>query len=315
MTIIQISIIIPVYNAEPYLEKAVKSALDQPQTGEVILVEDKSPDNCYALCEKMANENPKVKLYTHPNHENRGAGASRNLGMQKAKYPYIAFLDADDYYLPNRFLKTEEIFTNDPTIDGVYEACGFEFYSEKAKEYEKKDAQLNDEEVEDHLYTIKDEISPNDFFYKWMKGGIGYFVTDGITFKKSLLERVGYMDTELRLHQDTEFYYRLCALGQMAGGEIKKPVAIVGRHDNNRITNRKKEDCCYQVMVWQKLLDFTINHINQIDPRAIKYVFKNCATFYDLSYQETNKYSRVFKRISNAFKLIEKHPLLIKYLV
>ncbi len=123
----KVSVIIPVYNAEPFLEKAVKSALEQLQTGEIILVEDAPPDNCYTICQRLESEHHKVKLYTHPNRANRGAGASRNLGIQMASCPYIAFLDADDYYLPIRFLKTEEVFSINPKIDGVYEACGFEF--------------------------------------------------------------------------------------------------------------------------------------------------------------------------------------------
>jgi glycosyltransferase involved in cell wall biosynthesis len=315
MSSIQISIIIPVYNAEPFLEKAVLSALTQPQTGEIILIEDASPDNCYKICKLLAKGNPKIKLYTHSNHANLGAGASRNLGMKKAQFPYIAFLDADDYFLPNRFTKTEEIFLRDPSIDGVYEACGFEFYSEKALENELKDSKLKKNEIEDHLCTIQKEICPEDFFYEFMKGDIGYFATDGLTFKRHMLDRVGFMDTELRLHQDTEFYFRLAALGRMAGGEIKKSVATIGRHDCNRITNRTKEDVIYQIMVWEKLLNFVKINLDKIDSRSIKYVLRNRAIFYDLTYTIPNKYVRVGWRIVNWGKVLLSNPRLVKYLL
>src|SRR5690606_16621737 len=95
---VNISVIIHVYNAEKYLEKAVKSALKFDVVTEVILVEDRSPDNAYQICKDLASSNDRVKLYTHPNNENRGAGASRNLGLEKAIGNYIAFLDADDFY-------------------------------------------------------------------------------------------------------------------------------------------------------------------------------------------------------------------------
>ncbi len=314
MSLIKISVIIPVYNAESFLEKAVLSALAQPQTGEVILVEDHSPDNCYSICKKLAQENPKVKLFIHPNHENLGAGASRNLGMQNAQFPYIAFLDADDYYLPGRFNKTEALFMTNPSIDGVYEACGLEFYSDSAREYEASDARLEKEKLAQHIYTINKEIQPEDFFYKWVKGGIGYFVTDGITFKKSLLKKAGYMDTELRLHQDTEFYYRLAAVGRLSPGERLKPVAMIGRHDNNRITNRTTKDVKYQIMVWKKLLDFVKSNISQIDQRAIKHVMRNRAVFYDATYTLKNRYRRMVWRVVNWFRLLSGNISLIKYL-
>ncbi|PIY03241.1 MAG: glycosyltransferase family 2 protein, partial [Bacteroidetes bacterium CG_4_10_14_3_um_filter_31_20] len=74
----------------------------QPETSEVILIEDGSPDNGLDVCTSLAKKYSKVRLYRHENGENKGASASRNLGIRKANYPYVAFLDADDFYLPNR---------------------------------------------------------------------------------------------------------------------------------------------------------------------------------------------------------------------
>ena len=84
-----ISVIIPVYNAERYLERAVASALEQPQTGEVILIEDCSPDGSLAICEKLAAAHPdKVRLLRHPDGKNHGAGPTRNLGIRAAQHPF-----------------------------------------------------------------------------------------------------------------------------------------------------------------------------------------------------------------------------------
>ncbi len=91
----KISIIIPVYNAEKYLERAVKSALNQSETGEVILVEDDSPDNALELCMNLEEEYERVKLFRHPDGKNHGAGASRNLGIEKSDFDFIAFFDVD----------------------------------------------------------------------------------------------------------------------------------------------------------------------------------------------------------------------------
>ena len=129
----KISVITPVYNAEKYITQAVESALQFPELYEIILVEDKSPDNALEVCKKLAEKHDRVKLFQHPDKGNHGAGASRNLGMKNATGDFIAFLDADDYYLPNRFDAERELFKN-PEVDGVYGAIGVHYYSEKAKE-------------------------------------------------------------------------------------------------------------------------------------------------------------------------------------
>ena len=100
---LQISVIIPVYNAEKFIRRAVESAVILDVVKEIILVEDNSPDNALTICRKLEREYSKVLVFQHPDGQNRGAAASRNLGIIKASCELIAFLDADDFYLSNRF--------------------------------------------------------------------------------------------------------------------------------------------------------------------------------------------------------------------
>ena len=111
-----VSVVIPVYNAEKFVERAIKSALAQAEVAEVIVVDDGFGDGAFDICAHMAAIEPKVKHIWHENRANHGAGAARNLGILHASYPYIAFLDADDYYLPNRFKHTKATFLNAPVI-------------------------------------------------------------------------------------------------------------------------------------------------------------------------------------------------------
>lgn len=76
----KISVIIPVYNAEKYVRRAVESALQQEKCGEVILVEDRSPDNALEVCKKLESEYKNLILYQHEGNANKGPGPSRNLG-------------------------------------------------------------------------------------------------------------------------------------------------------------------------------------------------------------------------------------------
>ena len=116
----------PVYNAGAFLEKAVNSALSLEEVEEILLIEDGSTDDSLELCKKLSSENSKIKLYQHSDKGNHGAGASRNLGLENASQEFIAFLDADDYYLPNRFDAEKEHFKNQK-IEGVFGAIGKEF--------------------------------------------------------------------------------------------------------------------------------------------------------------------------------------------
>ena len=70
----KISVIIPVYNAESFIEKSVKSAAIQKCVKEIILVEDGSNDNTFEKCKDLTKKYKQVRLTTHPNNENRGAG-------------------------------------------------------------------------------------------------------------------------------------------------------------------------------------------------------------------------------------------------
>lgn len=90
-----ISIIIPVYNVEKYLNRCMESVINQSLKNiEIILVDDGSPDNCPQLCDEWAAKDSRIKV-VHKNNE--GLGLARNTGMQYATGEYLAFIDSDDY--------------------------------------------------------------------------------------------------------------------------------------------------------------------------------------------------------------------------
>ena len=96
-----ISIIVPVYKVEKYLDKCVQSIVDQTyQNLEIILVDDGSPDNCGAMCDVWAEKDSRIKVI---HQENRGGGAARNAALNLSSGEYIAFVDSDDYIAPDMF--------------------------------------------------------------------------------------------------------------------------------------------------------------------------------------------------------------------
>ena len=90
-----ISIIIPVYKVEKYLENCIESVLKQTYTNlQIILVDDGSPDNCGKICDEYAKKDPRIEVI---HKVNGGLSDARNVGIAKAKGKYIGFVDSDDY--------------------------------------------------------------------------------------------------------------------------------------------------------------------------------------------------------------------------
>jgi glycosyltransferase involved in cell wall biosynthesis len=234
---LQVSVIIPVYNAVAYVERAVVSAVALTEVTEVILVDDGYPDGSLELCKTLAQTYSKVTLYQHPDGQNRGAGASRNLGIKHATCDYIAFLDADDYFLPNRFDNTQRIFASDTNISAVYEPVGTDYISEAAREDFCKFKGISKEASYDYVSHPKKPLKGREFFYSLIDGSNGYPHTDGVTLKAQVLAQSGLFNEGLRLHQDTELWLRLAYYGDFASPESRLPVAMRGVHEENRIHN------------------------------------------------------------------------------
>lgn len=228
----QVSVVIPVYNAVRYVRRAVESAVHLNEVGEIILIDDGYKDGALEVCRLLASEYKKVSVFQHPDGANKGAGASRNLGIQKSTCEFISFLDADDWYLDNRFNETSRMFLADPTIDGVYVPVGtvleegaapvFRTYRTKA-------------DIENHLSFTKRQISAENLFSSLLRGKDGSFHTNGITLKRSLLAVVGSFNEKLRLHQDYEYWLRCAYFGRLIGVTSRAPCAVRAVHNENRI--------------------------------------------------------------------------------
>lgn len=97
----KVSIITPLYNCEPFLEQTIYSVLQQSeQNWELILVDDCSTDNSYQIAQQYALQDKRIKLLKL--EKNSGAAVARNTGIAAARGRYIAFLDSDDRWLPQK---------------------------------------------------------------------------------------------------------------------------------------------------------------------------------------------------------------------
>ena len=97
----QISIIVPVYNAEKYLDDCITSILEQDFLSfELLLVDDGSMDNSSSICDKYALMDGRIRVF---HQKNQGVSSARNIGLKNALGSYVMFADADDFFLPGAF--------------------------------------------------------------------------------------------------------------------------------------------------------------------------------------------------------------------
>ena len=110
-----LSIIVPVYKSEKYLDNCIRSIIDQNyKDWELILVDDGSPDKCPQICDKYSKNDDRIKVL---HIENGGQSKARNMGIDEAKGTFITFVDSDDDIEPDTYKENISLLTKHPEID------------------------------------------------------------------------------------------------------------------------------------------------------------------------------------------------------
>jgi glycosyltransferase involved in cell wall biosynthesis len=221
---VKISTIIPAFNCEPYLRRAVESlrATNYPDL-EIVIVDDGSQDGALALANQLQREHAGiVHVLTHPGGGNRGVSATRNLGIEASTGELIAFLDADDYVHPWRFDSAMEILSRQPEIDGVYQLCELVF----------ADADAKAAWWEGQTVFGFDEGYPADrLIFELLRGRC--WATSAIVFRRTLLAEVGSFEPTLAVAEDCHLWFRMAAAGKLVAGDLSRPVSAYWRHGSS----------------------------------------------------------------------------------
>lgn len=184
-----LSIIIPVYNKERFLQKTLQSVLDQTFNDfEIIIVDDGSTD----ASKLVINQFSDARIhYFH--QENSGAAAARNLGISKATSDYLAFLDADDYWYPNCLSQFYSMIQNFPAQKIFSSAVEVE----------------NARNVMPARYSIPKSNQPQIVNYFEASLHESAICTSCAVFNKSVFENIGGFDTSLKNGEDTDLWIRI----------------------------------------------------------------------------------------------------------
>lgn len=183
----QVSVIIPIYNVEKYIDRCVLSVLGQTYTDfECILVDDGSPDNCPMMCDDYEKKDERIRVI---HKQNGGLSDARNAGIEIARGEYIFFVDSDDWIHPKTL---EVLFDTAKKTNAGYVGCKM-LTTSKFNDYNKIDI----ENISVNVYS-KEEIFNNcNGRYYWE---IGPYAC-GKLYKKECFDKLRF-NTEMKLYED-----------------------------------------------------------------------------------------------------------------
>jgi len=184
-----VSVIIPTYNREKCIRRAIESVLDQTyQNVELIVVDDGSTDNTKEILEPFIKSG-KIKYFYQPN---RGPATARNLGIKNSKGEFIALLDSDDEWLPEKLEKQIGLFQNSKDEKLGFVGCNIIFINEITNK------------------TIEYKIPRYKNFFRFL---LSEFMwppqLSTIITKKQIIEEVGLFDEKVWFGEDLDMWIRI----------------------------------------------------------------------------------------------------------
>lgn len=187
----RISVIVPVYNVEKYLNKCIDSILEQTFTDfELILIDDGSPDQCGMICDAYAAGDSRVKVI-HQN--NKGLSGARNTGIDQMKGDYVTFIDSDDYIHPEML---ERFWRAAREQDADVCVCQFVRVTEDKTEFQ------TTPEMNMRAYSGREAC-----FQLYSENGVAFTTAWGKLYRSILWNNIRY--PEGKIHEDEATTYKL----------------------------------------------------------------------------------------------------------
>ena len=256
-----VSIIIPCYNAEKTIIYSLDSILKQHYDNyEIIIVDDGSNDATYRVTQnyQMAHPSKNIRLFSF---DHRGVAHARNKGLDMATGEIIAFIDADDTWLPHKLQMQVQFLQTNPDVDMIFGDIRF----------------LQNGKLSNDSLSMMQEQAERPTLLQLIKHRPIPLST--VAIRRSSIRKVGNFDCELESCEDYDLWYRLLASGVILAG-IKEVIAIVRiRPDSlSADLNRYKRSMS---SVWKKLLQ-----VPQLEEDILKIIEQEICALEEASFPE-----------------------------
>lgn len=288
----RVTVIIPTYNCKEYISEAVDSVLNQTfQDFEIIVADDGSTDNTKEVLSRYISVN--VIRYYYQN--NSGVAAARNKGLREAKGDLIAFLDADDKWLPQRLEKSLE-FLERNKCDWTCSS----FFRRERDTGKTEIKRLDKKSLLDDSYVID-----------MLKDGLFYFSsknihTNTILVKQKCFEKVGFFDEKFHSGEDWDMWIRFEEAG-FKGVYLDMPLAYYNIRSDGITKSSRSRTVDYH-------FELALKHAHILGIHNIKIrrsLGAICYKYADIYYNEHKNY---VKAISYIFKGLYYYPQIKKIL-
>lgn len=210
---VKVSVVIPAYNAGLWIGEAIESVLNQSfHRLELIVVDDGSNDDTLSIAKSFTD--PRIRFL---HQENRGLSAARNAGIRESRGEYVAFLDADDIFRPNKL--EHQVWALDQKPDLALVTCGFEVVDERRGSVGEQRPWLAQPNIDLQSLLFVNPVLPST-----------------LVVRGSVFESVGFFDETLHRYEDWEFSLRLATAGHQLE-YVKQVLVEYRRHGANQSTD------------------------------------------------------------------------------
>lgn len=273
----ELSIIVPVYKVEEYLERCIKSILSQTfKDFELILIDDGSPDKCGKICDEWARKDDRIVVI---HQQNKGVSAARNAGLEVAKGKYISFPDSDDFLEREMFEKMISIMQRNEADVAI---CGVNYCDEEGNI-------IRSDLIEQNAYNHEQLM----FSIFGMPNPLGGACWNKI-FRCEIIENVKFVE-KMKFAEDWMFLFDsfiYCNLG------VQIDKALYNVVERKGSTTRSNEiDAMYRIILGSKIMvDKAHRYSTELENQAVDKFLDNCVRYTSLMNIEAKKKKESFRK-------------------
>lgn len=288
---VDISVIVPVFNAQDYLQRTVESVIKQKfKNIEIILVNDGSTDNSLHILEELSYNYSNIKIY---NQNNKGVSAARNLGLKKSTGKYIMFLDSDDFLADDSLKNMYDIITRND-----YDLC-FGLTKVINNKHNNNSTYKVDYNKKNGYITEKNNLNVIDDLFK-EQSIFDLHSACAKLYKHDILKDI-FFDEGRSSNEDRYFLFKvLCNCKKCVF--LHDIVYLYEKHSNS-LSNKKVDNRIFDNIYFSdKMVEYINNNIPKLNKEA---KYNNVLTYMKV-------YRNIFRSDNNTIKNFEKELKIIK---